>query len=158
MNMNMNMNAFLLLYRLLLFLCLIYVSICQETLNPHTLPRPLILETRVEESPLISSDHVHDHDHDHDDDDVTLHCTSWRFAVEANNLRPWKTIPQECKDYVKDYMNDRGYKIDLERVAKEAILYASSVDLQGDGKDVWVFDVDETLLSNLPYYAHHGYG
>ena len=24
--------------------------------------------------------------------------------------------------------------------------------------DTRVFDVDETLLSNLPYYAQHGYG
>lgn len=144
----MNMKTFLLLYKLLLFLSLIYVSTCQETLNPHTLPRPLILETHVKESPLLSSD----------DYDVTLHCTSWRFAVESNNLSPWKTIPQECKDYVKDYMNNRGYKSDLERVAKEAFFYASTVELKSDGMDAWVFDVDETLLSNLPYYAHHGYG
>lgn len=142
------MNTFLLLYKLLLFVSLIYVSKCQETLNPHTLPRPLILETHVKESPLLSSDI----------EDVTLHCTSWRFAVESNNLSPWKTIPQECKDYVKDYMNNKGYKNDLEMVAKEALVYASSVELKGDGMDAWVFDVDETLLSNLPYYDDHGYG
>ncbi|KAL8126277.1 hypothetical protein AgCh_013530 [Apium graveolens] len=147
--MNMKMNPFLLLHKLLLFMSLIYVSTCQETLNPHTLPRPLILETRIKQSPLLSSDH---------DDDVTLHCTSWRFAVESNNLSPWKTIPQECKDYVKDYMSNKGYKSDLERVAKESLLYASGVELKRDGMDAWVFDIDETLLSNLPYYVDHGYG
>ncbi|KAE8802877.1 Stem 28 kDa glycoprotein [Hordeum vulgare] len=24
--------------------------------------------------------------------------------------------------------------------------------------EVWVFDIDETTLSNLPYYAKHGFG
>ena len=28
----------------------------------------------------------------------------------------------------------------------------------GNGKEVWVFDIDETSLSNLPYYAKHGLG
>ncbi|KAL7173916.1 hypothetical protein ACSBR2_033221 [Camellia fascicularis] len=35
---------------------------------------------------------------------------------------------------------------------------ALSVELGEDAKDVWVFDIDETLLSNLPYYADHGFG
>lgn len=43
-------------------------------------------------------------------------------------------------------------------MAKESRIYAESVQLSVDGKDVWVFDIDETLLSNLPYYAEHGYG
>ncbi|KAF5955846.1 hypothetical protein HYC85_008702 [Camellia sinensis] len=41
---------------------------------------------------------------------------------------------------------------------KEALEYAKSVELGEDAKDVWVFDIDETLLSNLPYYADHGFG
>ncbi|OWM76522.1 hypothetical protein CDL15_Pgr005486 [Punica granatum] len=35
---------------------------------------------------------------------------------------------------------------------------ASGLDVKGDGKDVWIFDTDETSLSNLPYYARHGFG
>ncbi|KAK6116747.1 hypothetical protein DH2020_049480 [Rehmannia glutinosa] len=32
--------------------------------------------------------------------------------------------------------------------------FAKSVQLEGDdGKDIWVFDIDETALSNLPFYA-----
>ncbi|KAK9292134.1 hypothetical protein L1049_020092 [Liquidambar formosana] len=65
---------------------------------------------------------------------------------------------EECAEYVKDYITRRAYAIDLNRVSKEAGLYAKSIELGGDGKDVWVFDVDETLLSHLPYYAEHGYG
>ncbi|CAL5336939.1 unnamed protein product [Camellia sinensis] len=41
---------------------------------------------------------------------------------------------------------------------KEALEYAKSAELGEDAKDVWVFDIDETLLSNLPYYADHGFG
>lgn len=78
--------------------------------------------------------------------------------MEANNLGPWRTIPEECRDYVKDYMTNRGYDIDLERVSKDTGDYAKSVQFEGDGKEAWIFDIDETLLSNLPYYADHRYG
>ncbi|KAL6516741.1 hypothetical protein OROGR_020046 [Orobanche gracilis] len=87
-----------------------------------------------------------------------LQCTSWRVAVEANNLSPWRTIPEECGVYVEEYMTGKGYEIDLQTVSNEAGRYARNVSLSEDGKDVWVFDVDETLISNLHYYAQHGYG
>ncbi|WZY76082.1 hypothetical protein YC2023_022466 [Brassica napus] len=94
-----------------------------------------------------------------DGDEVNLHCTSWRFAAETNNLAPWSTIPAECADYVKDYVLGKGYVADLERVSEEASVFASTVDLSAcDGKDAWIFDIDETLLSNLPYYIDHGFG
>ncbi|KAL2920433.1 Acid phosphatase 1 [Bienertia sinuspersici] len=91
-------------------------------------------------------------------EEMNLECTSWRIAVEANNLNPWKTIPQECADYVKNYMTGKGYKLDLERVSNEASVFAKTVNVGDDSKDVWIFDIDETLLSNLPYYSDHGYG
>lgn len=133
-----------------LLLSLVSVAFCQQHSNtdPHILPRPLIielpenLETRCDSSI----------------EDTRLRCTGWRVAVEANNLSPWKTIPEECIDYVKDYMLGRSYEIDLQTVSNEAARFARSVDLKGDGMDVWIFDIDETLLSNLPYYAEHGYG
>lgn len=90
--------------------------------------------------------------------ETELQCTSWRFAVEANNLNPWKNVPAECAGYVREYMNGKGYGLDLERASREAAAYARGVEIRSDGLDVWVFDVDETLLSNLPYYAEHGYG
>lgn len=137
--------------RSFLFLSLLSVSFSHESFNPHSshlLPRPLILEypSNIETQFRNSGE------------EIDLECTSWRFAVEANNLSPWKTIPQECGDYVKEYMMGRAYRSDLDRVSKEAGEYAMGVELNEDGKDVWVFDVDETLLSNLPYYIDHGYG
>ncbi|XP_010442941.1 PREDICTED: acid phosphatase 1-like isoform X1 [Camelina sativa] len=92
------------------------------------------------------------------EEDVDLHCTTWRFAAEMNNLAPWKSIPAECADYVKNYVMGKGYATDLERVSEEALIFANSVEFSGDGKDIWVFDIDETLLSNLPYYIDHGFG
>lgn len=108
----------------------------------HLLPRPLIFETQLKNI----------------DDNVNLHCTSWRFAAETNNLAPWETIPAECADYVKDYLMGKGYVVDVDRVSEEAKVYACSFEPNGDGKDIWIFDIDETLLSNLPYYMEHGCG
>ncbi|XP_020210911.1 acid phosphatase 1 [Cajanus cajan] len=86
-------------------------------------------------------------------EEVRLGCGAWRVAGEANNLGAWKSA-----EYVKEYMRGKGYVADLEMVSKEAGEFAKSVELAADGKDAWIFDVDETLLSNLPYYAAHGYG
>ncbi|KAM7504605.1 hypothetical protein LguiB_003509 [Lonicera macranthoides] len=134
--------------RFFLFIYLFPIAFSIENSNSHLLPRSLIIEYPENTKPHLKESI----------EELILHCTSWRFVVETSNISPWKTIPQECADYVKDYMTSRAYKIDLERVSKEAELYAKSVELNGDGKDVWIFDVDETLLSNLAYYADHGYG
>ncbi|KAE8666838.1 hypothetical protein F3Y22_tig00112490pilonHSYRG00034 [Hibiscus syriacus] len=37
-------------------------------------------------------------------------------------------------------------------------LFASTVQMDPDGKDAWIFDIDETLLTNLPYYMDHEFG
>lgn len=129
-------------YIICLFLSLISAVFCED----HLLARPLMIE-RPENS-----------DTDNPIEEVQLRCMSWRVAVETNNLSPWKTVPSDCVDYVKEYMTGGSYEIDLEMVSKEAAEFAKSVELKEDGLDAWVFDVDETLLSNLPYYAQHGYG
>ncbi|PKA60704.1 Acid phosphatase 1 [Apostasia shenzhenica] len=107
--------------------------------------------------PLIA-DRAQNVARDDDADDLLIRCTSWRVAGEANNLAPWQTVPPECGSYVREYMTGKGYRYDLEIAAREAAAFARSVLLAGDGKDAWVFDVDETLLSNLQYYADHGFG
>lgn len=87
-----------------------------------------------------------------------LYCDSWRYSVETNNAGSFRTIPLRCLNYVKGYMTDERYVSDSEVVASDALAFATTVDLAGDGKDAWVFDIDETLLSNLPYYSAYGYG
>uniref|UniRef100_A0A0E0KZE4 Acid phosphatase n=1 Tax=Oryza punctata TaxID=4537 RepID=A0A0E0KZE4_ORYPU len=86
------------------------------------------------------------------------YCGSVRTAVEAHNIIGWKTFPADCAKYIADYMTGDRYKRDSDVVINEAIAYAESLKLSGNGKEVWVFDVDETALSTLPYQAKHGYG
>ncbi|KAL6607717.1 hypothetical protein ACP70R_040780 [Stipagrostis hirtigluma subsp. patula] len=85
-------------------------------------------------------------------------CASWRLAVEANNVRDWYSIPADCRGYVSDYMFGDLFRQDCAVVAGEALAYAQGLELAGDGKEVWVFDVDDTTLTNLPYYADTGFG
>ncbi|KAA8540338.1 hypothetical protein F0562_024743 [Nyssa sinensis] len=82
-----------------------------------------------------------------------LNCLSWRLAVETDNIRDWRVVPEKCEDYVGHYMLGKQYRKDCDTVAYAAIEYAESVKPADDGKDIWVFDIDETTLSNLPYYA-----
>ncbi|KAG8380036.1 hypothetical protein BUALT_Bualt07G0151800 [Buddleja alternifolia] len=82
-----------------------------------------------------------------------VNCLSWRLAVEAYNLRDWRLVPASCEDYVGNYMLGAQYRDDCEVVADAAVEYANSLQLAGDGRDAWVFDIDETTLSNIPYYA-----
>ncbi|RLN27671.1 hypothetical protein C2845_PM05G26180 [Panicum miliaceum] len=85
-------------------------------------------------------------------------CDSWRLAVEAYNKRDWRTVPADCEGYVGHYMLGGHYRQDSRVVVDEAVAYAEGLKLGGKGKEVWVFDIDETSLSNLPYYATHGFG
>ncbi|KAI4329197.1 hypothetical protein L6164_021487 [Bauhinia variegata] len=87
-----------------------------------------------------------------------LTCSSWRLGVETHNIIEWITVPEECEGYVGNYMLGHQYREDSEAVTIHAFRYAKSLNLTGDGKDTWVFDIDETTLSNLPYYAKHGFG
>ncbi|XP_062087581.1 stem 28 kDa glycoprotein-like [Humulus lupulus] len=87
-----------------------------------------------------------------------LSCLSWRFGVETNNIVNWKTVPLTCEDYVGHYMLGSQYRKDSKTINKEAFFHAQSLNLSKNGKDAWVFDIDETTLSNLPYYAENGFG
>lgn len=87
------------------------------------------------------------------------YCESWRINVELNNIKEFNVIPQECVEHVRKYMTSSQYKADSERAVEEVRLYLSGCcTLKGDGKDSWIFDIDETLLSTIPYYKKHGFG
>ncbi|XP_071731917.1 acid phosphatase 1-like [Rutidosis leptorrhynchoides] len=88
----------------------------------------------------------------HSDSDSNLDCLSWRLGVETNNVRDW-ILPASCGDYVGRYMLGKQYDKDCNIVAKEAYEYAKTINVAKDGKDTWIFDVDETALSNLPFFS-----
>ncbi|PWA67544.1 acid phosphatase, class B-like protein [Artemisia annua] len=82
-----------------------------------------------------------------------LDCLSWRLAVEVHNIQNWKQVPGECKTYVEHYMLGEQYRKDFDIVTEEAYKYAKGLNITKDGKDIWVFDIDETSLSNLRFWA-----
>ncbi|XP_010541004.1 PREDICTED: acid phosphatase 1 [Tarenaya hassleriana] len=88
----------------------------------------------------------------------STYCESWRLAVETYNAGTWYGIPKKCQDYVVAYLTGEQYDSDYETAVDYAIDFAKTVKISGDGKDAWIFDVDETLLTNIDYYKAHGYG
>ncbi|KAK3415629.1 hypothetical protein EUGRSUZ_J02693 [Eucalyptus grandis] len=80
-------------------------------------------------------------------------CQSWRLAVETDNIKDWDVVPMVCENYVGNYMLGHQYRKDCNAAGWAAYDYAKGLTLKKDGKDVWIFDIDETALSNLPYYA-----
>ncbi|XP_077252778.1 acid phosphatase 1-like [Tasmannia lanceolata] len=87
------------------------------------------------------------------------YCESWRINVELNNIRDFDVVPGECTQYIGKYMTSTQYKVDSERAIEECTLYlGTSFRLAGDGKDAWIFDIDDTLLSTTPYYKKHQFG
>lgn len=91
-------------------------------------------------------------------DDDGLYCESWRFSIETNDAGKWTSIPSRCQKFVEDYMTGDRYLSDSTVVAEDSLDFAKAVEIAADGRDSWVFDIDETLLSNLPYYEAHGFG
>ncbi|KAI3904087.1 hypothetical protein MKW92_034025 [Papaver armeniacum] len=91
-------------------------------------------------------------------DDDEIFCDSWKFTVETNDAGIWSRIPKRCVKFVGDYMLGIRYASDSDRVLDSSLSFARNVKIVGDGKDAWVFDIDETLLSNVPYYQLHGFG
>lgn len=78
--------------------------------------------------------------------------------METNNAGEFSTIPMKCVSNVRAYIEGERYRSDSDVVAHDSITFAKGLTLAGHGKDAWVFDVDETLLSNVPYYAANGWG
>ncbi|KAI3784577.1 hypothetical protein L1987_43678 [Smallanthus sonchifolius] len=84
-------------------------------------------------------------------------CLSWRWAVETNNIKYYSNeIPDNCSDYILSYMLGSQFRKDSKLVCDVAYEYAKGVNLTGDGMDVWIFDVDDTILSCVPYFLEQG--
>lgn len=86
------------------------------------------------------------------------YCLSWRLAVEANNIRAWRTVPAQCSGHVEAYMTGGQYERDMSLIVDTIWAYIDSITLSGDGLDAWILDVDDTCISNLFYYRGRRYG
>lgn len=80
--------------------------------------------------------------------------------MELNNIKGFDVVPQECVEFVGKYMTSSQYKADIERAVEESVLYLSKgcCSLKGDDKDAWIFDIDDTFVSIVPYYKKHHFG
>ncbi|KAK8464692.1 hypothetical protein PHAVU_010G059000 [Phaseolus vulgaris] len=83
---------------------------------------------------------------------------SWRVAVEANNVRRWRTVPPQCYHHLQNYMCAGQYERDLSLAVEHILLYASQIPLSPDGMDAWILDVDDTCISNVSYYKTKRFG
>lgn len=90
--------------------------------------------------------------------DGASYCLSWRLAVEANNVRAWRTVPTQCLRYVESYMIGGQYDRDVELIVEQILSYVNEIALSGDGLDAWILDVDDTCISNVFYYKGKRYG
>ncbi|KAF8041726.1 hypothetical protein BT93_A0357 [Corymbia citriodora subsp. variegata] len=86
------------------------------------------------------------------------YCLSWRLAVEANNMRAWRTVPPQCQRHVESYMTGGQYYQDIDLIIKQVTAYADGITMSGDGMDAWVLDIDDTCISNMLYYKGKRYG
>ncbi|KAK2405768.1 acid phosphatase [Trifolium repens] len=94
-----------------------------------------------------------------DDDDDERYGLSWRLAVETNNnARPWKTVPLRCYKHVENYMTGGQYEHDLNMIVDEIVVYASEIPLATTQQYAWILDVDDTCISNIPYYKAKRFG
>ncbi|KAL0347596.1 UNVERIFIED_CONTAM: Acid phosphatase 1 [Sesamum calycinum] len=90
--------------------------------------------------------------------DSSGYCLSWRLAVEANNIRAWRTVPTQCSRHVEAYMTAGQYQRDLNLIVDSICSYVDTITLSDDGFDAWILDVDDTCISNLFYYRGKRYG
>ncbi|XP_028808569.1 acid phosphatase 1 [Neltuma alba] len=93
-----------------------------------------------------------------EEDDDNGYGLSWRLAVEANNVGPWRTVPTRCYRHVQSYIMGGQYQNDVQLIADQILSYALHIPLSSDGLDAWVFDVDDTCISNINYYKAQGFG
>ncbi|GMP51564.1 hypothetical protein CsSME_00017748 [Camellia sinensis var. sinensis] len=91
-------------------------------------------------------------------DGSASYCLSWRLGVEANNIGAWRTVPTQCLRYIENYMTGGQYHHDLNFIVEQITSYVDAIDLSADGLDAWIFDVDDTCISNLFYYREKRFG
>lgn len=90
-----------------------------------------------------------------------LSYLSWQLVIGRTKIMRSKTAPNHKNYlYLKHYMlgHHSQYMKDSKAVAEKALRYAKSQKVAADGNDIWIFDIDDTLISHLPYFAKHGLG
>ncbi|KAG0589917.1 hypothetical protein M758_1G054800 [Ceratodon purpureus] len=84
-------------------------------------------------------------------------CASFTLNAEMNNLQGY-LLPQECESFVANYVGSGQYHTDFTVAVEAARSYLTTIEAGDDGRDLVVLDIDETALSNMPYYIANHYG
>lgn len=84
-------------------------------------------------------------------------CSSFSLNSEVNNLQGY-VLPPECESFVARYVDSGQYYSDFAVAVEAARQYLNTIEADQDGRDLIIFDIDETSLSNMPYYVAHNYG
>lgn len=84
-------------------------------------------------------------------------CASFALNAEMNNLQGY-LLPPECRTFVASYVHSGQYYVDFAVAVEAARQYLNTLQVHQDGRDLVVLDIDETSLSNMPYFAAHNYG
>ncbi|XP_057851090.1 acid phosphatase 1 isoform X1 [Cryptomeria japonica] len=80
-------------------------------------------------------------------------CRSFVLNFELNNIQGNNVFPSMCEEYVFQYMTSGQYENDVNGAIKAADSCLISAVVNGDGLDTVIMDVDETALSNFPYFS-----
>ncbi|RLN30632.1 stem 28 kDa glycoprotein precursor [Panicum miliaceum] len=90
---------------------------------------------------------------------VAVHATDATPRLEmVTSAAPGGGVVRELAPRRGDQQHPGLFRQDCAVVAREATAYTEGLELAGDGREAWVFDVDDTTLTNLPYYADTGFG
>lgn len=88
----------------------------------------------------------------------SLDCGSFEFNAAVNNVRDWK-LPPKCTPLVEEYVEGGQYAADIRFAAAAAEGHYRALPVRGNASShIFVLDIDETALSNMPYYRKHRYG
>lgn len=85
------------------------------------------------------------------------YCAALNLAQEVGTRRHW--VPDlYCEDYLRNRVEGHQYILDYDIAIDIIARQLPELPVKGDGLDLIVLDIDETALSNLPYYKEHRYG
>lgn len=80
-------------------------------------------------------------------------CRSIILNFELNNIQGNNVFPSMCEEYVFQYMTRGQYVTDVNGAIEAAENCLISAIVNGDGSDTVILDIDETALSNFPYFS-----
>ncbi|KAJ3692208.1 hypothetical protein LUZ60_012558 [Juncus effusus] len=78
-----------------------------------------------------------------------MYCDSIRITSESDTVHIDTSVTEVCGEHYKEYLYGGQYEADSFFIARQALEFAKTIQVKGDGNDVWIFDIDEVLLSNL---------